>query len=217
LKFSKTLLVTAIAALAPIASHAASITSNPTLLVDGLTFDNFTCSISKGGVYSTPDRCTQIKVNTITEPGNGIQISSDFLSAPLSFDDAALTYDVSSAAGIKSVGLDFNGTFLGLAISSVTESVFNGDQLVGFAKVSCDLAECNQTDEISLNGVYNNLHIEKDIQTAAFLGYADASIIDQTFCQAPEPGSIALMGIGLLGAGSFLRRRTRQAALRNKQ
>ena len=216
MKFSKTLLVTAIAALAPIASHASSITSNPTLAIGGLTFDNFTCSISKGGVYATPSHCDQIKVNTINEPGNGIQITSSFLAAPLSFDDAALTYDVSSAAGIKSVGLDFNGTFEGLAVSSVTESVFNGDQLVGFAKVSCDLAGCNETDDISLNGVYNNLHIEKDIQTAAFLGTASSSIIDQTFCQAPEPGSIALMGIGLLGAGTLLRRRTRRA-LRNKQ
>jgi hypothetical protein len=216
LKFSKTLLITAIAALAPIASHAASITSNPTMSVDGLTFNNFGCTISNGGIYATPDHCSQIKVNTITQPGNGIEFTSGFFAGPFSVEDATLHYDVSSAAGIKSVGLDFNGEFLGFAISDVTESVWDGNNLLATAYVSCDLAGCDRTDEISLDGVYNNLYIQKDIHLGSYLGYSEASIVDQTFCQAPEPGSIALMGIGLLGAGSFLRRRTRQS-LRNKQ
>jgi len=219
LKFSKTLLVTAIAALAPIASHADPITHHTNLSVAGMTFDNFTCEVHATG-FASPDSCRQISVDTITKPGDGIQFTSNFLAGSAFFTsgtDAALTYDVSSAAGIKSVGLDFNGELLGFAISSVTENVWNGNQLLATAYVGCDIGGCSRTDEISLDGVYNNLHIEKDIQLASYLGYTDASIIDQTFCQAPEPGSIALMGIGLLAAGSVLRRRTRQAALRNKQ
>lgn len=218
MKFSKTLLVTAIAALAPIASYAASITPSPTLSVAGMTFDDFTCSVNGGG-FNSPNRCSQISVNTITNPGNGIQFTSLFSAGPGSFNDAALTYDVSSAAGISSVGLNFNGTFLGLAVTQVTESVFSDGHLLKKATVSCETFDCDNDDlstEISLGGVYNNLHIQKDIETRGLIGYASSSIIDQTFCQAPEPGSIALMGIGLLGAGSFLRRRTRQA-LRDKQ
>jgi hypothetical protein len=213
LRFSKTFLITAIAALAPIATFADSVkvTSNPTLSVAGLSFGDFTCSVTKGGISATPSHCNQINVAAITNPGNGIQFTSGFFAAPLSFDDAALTYNVASAAGITSVNLDFNGTFFGLAVSSVTESIFSDGHLLKTASVSCDLAGCNRTDQISLDGVYHNLHVEKDIYTGAFLGTAQSSIIDQTFAQTPEPGSIALMGIGLLAAGGLLRRRTVQA------
>lgn len=220
MKFSKTLLITAIAALVPIASHAASVTSSPSLSIGGLAFNDFSCTVSNGGIYATPNHCDQINVNTITQPGTGIEFSSGFFAGPFSFDDATLDYNVSSVSGITAVGLDFNGTFFGYAVSSVTESVYDANgNWVTTAYVSCgsdSLGGCYRNDEILLNGVYNDLHIVKDIHTTGIMGISESSVIDQTFAQAPEPGSLALMGIGLLGAGSFLRRRTRRA-LRNKQ
>jgi hypothetical protein len=211
LKFVKSILVAAAGCLLPLASYAAPVTSNPSLSINGLSFSGFACSISMNGPVSTPTACDQINVNTITNPGSGIQISSGFTAGPGSFNDAVIDYHVSSTSGINAVGLDFNGTFLGLAISSVTESVFSGGQQVGFATVTCGIAGCNRTDNIMLDGSYSDLYIEKDINvTGGIFTTAQISIIDQTFgTDAPEPASLALFGSGLLGAALLLRRRVK--------
>ncbi len=210
--FSKQLLLTAVACLAPVVSHAASVTSNPSLSVGGLNFGGFTCSLSKGGVSATPNSCGEINVNTITQPGMGIAFSTLFSAGAGSFDDAVLGYNVSSGAGISSVGLDFNGTWENLGISSVTESIYSDGVLVGFAKVSTDASHTNYTDQISLNGVYHNLFIKKDIGVVGYNGNAQSSFVDQTFTTAaPEPGSTALLGSGLLAIAGLLRRRSNKS------
>lgn len=213
MRFSKSLLIAAIASVIPVMSHASPVpvSWNPSLSVDGLDFGDFSCAVTKGGIYATPSHCSQIKVGTITSPGVGIQITSGFTAAPFSFDDVDIDYNVSSSKAINSVGLDFNGTFWGYAISSVTESVYSGETLVGFAQVGCGaLIGCTRTDTIQLDGAYNNLYIEKDISVSGFLGIAQASIVDQTFgtdASAPEPSSLGLIGSGLLATAALVRRR----------
>lgn len=217
MRFSKTAIIAAVSVLTPLLGHADTVKSDPTLSIANLTFNDFSCNVSKGG-FANPVGCGQIDVSTITHPGTGIQFSSGFTALGFGFDDAIINYHVGSTSGIDHVGLDFNGTFYGYAISSVTENIFdsNGDQ-VGMAKVSCGaFAGCSQTDSIALNGSYDNLYITKDINVSAFLGVAQISYIDQTFnaTATPEPSSIALLGSGLLAAGAGIMRRRKAAAVK---
>lgn len=213
MKFSKSILVAAVAIIAPIASQATpvAITTNPTLSVSGLTFNDFTCSLTSGGGASTPSDCNQINVGTITSPATGLQITSGFLAGAGTFTDATLGYQVADAAGINQIGLSFNGFFLGEGVASVTENVFSGSTLVGTATVYAASPTLGNgtmlSTNVQLNGWYNNLTVEKDINLTATTGVAEASIIDQTYATAtPEPSSTALFGTGLVAFAALLRR-----------
>ena len=213
MRFSKSILVAAVSVMAPLMSHATPVQTDPTLSIGDLTFNQFSCNVSSGG-DSILTGCGQIDVSTITHPGTGIQFSSGFTALGVGFDDAVINYHVSSTTGIGQVGLDFNGYFFDRAISAVTESVFDSKgQQVGFAKVACGAAGagCTLTDNIALNGFYDDLYITKDINVTALNGVAQISYVDQTFAAAPEPSSIALLGSGLLACGAGLLRRRKSA------
>ena len=218
MRFSKSLIFAAALTVLPVLSQADPVNSNPSLSVGGLSFSGFTCVLTEQGA-ATPGSCSNIDVSTITSPGSGIKFVSGFSAfGQNSYNDAQIDYHVSSTSGISQVGLFFNGDFYGQAIASVTEAIFDGSTQVGFAKVLCGAGDagCTQSDEISLNGTYSNLSVQKDIMLAGYStgGGSSISYVDQTFNDAaptPEPASFAMLGMGLLGAG-LLRRRAKLAA-----
>ena len=206
--FRSCLLSALLASALPWTSSAA-----PSLSLPGLTFDNFACSVTRGGIAALPSDCRQILIQPLLVPNHdsGIRISSDFIAAPFSFDDAILAYHVSSRAGIDRVDLAFNGAYFGLAISSATEYVFSGRQLLASAQVFCGYGVgCKGADNILLNGAYQDLTIVKDINVTSLIGIAGESIIDQRFGVVPEPSSGFLLSLGLLLGIVFLGKRYSQ-------
>lgn len=217
-RFLTAAVVAALAFSASVALATPINTAGLTLSSGGNTFSSFTCNITSGGALATPNNCGQIDA---TSSGGNLLLQSGFVAAGGSFDDALISYHVSATNPIDSVDLGFNGTFLGLAVSSVTETVHSGSLLgpvVGFLTVSCTpFATCDLQDppfesppDIPLTGKFTDLFVTKDIVVAAGEGLATISLITQSFHQVPEPASMAIFGSALVGIGLLRRRRKHQ-------
>jgi hypothetical protein len=159
-----------------------------------------------------------VDVSANLTPAGGLDITSSFVATPFSFDDTLLSFHVHANQGpITAIELDFDGFFMGLAIASVTETAKDvHGNVVGFLNVSCSNLGCDRQDpayerfDIPLNGAYTDLYITKDINVTAAGGFAGASYVHQgyvTATQVPEPGSMALLGAGVLGLVLFSPRR----------
>lgn len=215
MRFYNSILLTAAVSLLPLASQGRSVKSDPTLSTGGVTFSDFTCKVTE--VHrGSPDSCGSIGVSAINWPADGLQFSGDFNANSnkyLSFGNTTLKYLVTSESAINSVDLDFDGTFYGEAISSVTETVYSNGHQVGFAEIACGNAMgCTRSNTITLDGSFKDLWVTENIDVASYLGVANIVFVNNTFdsAVAPEPSSIAMIGAGLLGVAA-LRRRNRKA------
>jgi hypothetical protein len=116
----------------PAMAAPVSTLSDPTLVGNGITFDNFTCS--------TVADCTAfgINVDVVGLILSNLQISGAFVAAPGTNADVLIEYDMHAPGGITAVDMFFNGSFTpGLTgLARVTESVFSGALLVANFTVS---------------------------------------------------------------------------------
>lgn len=121
-------------------------------------------------------------------------------------------------------GSDYAGS-ISLMADDTVEVLLNGSVLVPFGALGSDghcadgAATCTVTDQVALSGVTflsgNDANVLTFIVEQAGLegNTVDPSGFDFTAAlSAPEPGSLVLLGTGLLGgAGLLLRRRRKQA------
>jgi hypothetical protein len=178
------------------------------------TFSGFTCSITIDQT-ANPNDCSGVQVLTGTDAfGNlGIIFQAAFGAHSVNGDpgsvDILLNYIVTaSAPRITDIHMIFNGNYSGTGYVDVVEQVYAGANVVGQIAVQNPPTTLEAAADLS-GGPYTSIHVNKDIQLYSGLnGSASISSIGQYFSQVPEPGTIALVGVALLGLAGSVRRRS---------
>jgi hypothetical protein len=167
-------------------------------------FTDFT--YAQTGDMPAPDA---VNVETITDAqGNfGIRFQGGFVDqAGGSSSDALITFNVSVPPGSNLLISDAHllanpAVFAGPGLASVTETFLPtivDDKLVvyDFGNGDDKLA-----DAIVFSQTYTTLPVQKDIilHATGAEGAVTMSFVDQTFSQVPEPTSLALAAIGIMG------------------
>lgn len=191
------------------------IANGDTITVGDKIFDNF----SYAATGDMPDADDVNVISHIDAHGNfGIRFQGGFLDlAGGGASDALITFDVTiTQAGIDagnlisdahlSGNLDVIGGSGGSSFGAITETFLTGnatDVLSIFATEDSAVL----VDWVDFDDLVTTISVQKDI-----ILFADddavattLSFVDQSFSQIPEPGSLALLGLG--GLALFRRRR----------
>lgn len=181
-------------------------------------FSDFTFLLQTNTGFVFPTDASGITVTTTTVNGlEGLTFGGAFNATGIgttSALDILLTYTVSSLDGlISDIHLDFNGSGTLPFSTSVTETVVDptDNTTIGQAVVTNPPPVLNAN--VDLSRLVDTALVRKDIQLIAFTGgTATISFIDQLVSQVPEPGTMLMFGLGLLGVGKSIRRRRQSQA-----
>jgi len=184
------------------------IDSNVDVQVGDKLFGNFFFSYSDGaGNNSNPLTESNVVVSTVSNVvGFGLQFTQPLEAIGSDIKDIVFEYTASvvqpSANLISDIHLAMTGSAGNGGLGTIDEQVFTG----GFGANSVGNISTStlgpSTASTNIVPPVSELWVEKDVTVnggGAANGFAEISIIQQTYSQVPEPSTLLLVGLGLLG------------------
>lgn len=178
-------------------------------------FGDFAFSYFDYGAPDTDLAASNVVVKALSNNfGFGLQFQEPLFALNTKTKDVEFKYTAMVATNssdlISGMLLGITGNAGGAGTGTVAEDAFSdtwGGTLVGSlaAAVPSPLSDTN-----SLTPALTKLWIQKDVQVSGNNGgggsFATITILDQTFSQIPEPSTVLLVGLALLGVVALKRR-----------
>ena len=177
-------------------------------------FRDFSFSYSDNNTNNTDLVSANVNLTALSNVvGFGVSFTQPLLAIGTDFKDIGLKYSATVTDPnflISDIHLSITGAAGNGGSGSVSEDVFVG----GFSGTNVGHIQAaipgSSTDQANIVPPVVELWVQKDVKVnggGAANGNASITIIDQTFSQVPEPSTVLLVGLGLLGVAALNRKR----------